>query len=132
MNSQSGSQGLTDSPIIIEMWLLILKYINDLWKICNQFIEFWEHIEKFLDGTYQNSIINEKRKENILIGDSNIIESYQKSLILKKEQISDIRLKGENFINLVSQNLLSFFRSSQASFFIFLVGEGPNQRKDWQ
>ncbi|CAI4058344.1 hypothetical protein SKDZ_04G3790 [Saccharomyces kudriavzevii ZP591] len=115
LNSQLSSQGLTDSPIIIEMWLLILKYINDLWKICNQFIEFWEHIEKFLDGTYQNSIINEKRKENILIGDSNIIESYQKSLILREEQINDIRLKGEGFISLISQNLLSFFTSSRAS-----------------
>lgn len=128
LNSQSGSQGLTDSPIIIEMWLLILKYINDLWKICNQFIEFWEHIEKFLDGTYQNSIINEKRKENILIGDSNIIESYQKSLILKKEQISDIRLKGENFINLVSQNLLSFFRSSQASLSFSLERDQTSEK----
>ncbi|EJS42334.1 sec5p [Saccharomyces arboricola H-6] len=115
LNSQSNYQGLTDSPIIIEMWLLILKYINDLWKICNQFIEFWEHIEKFLDGTYQNSIINEKRKESILIGNSNIIESYQKSLILKEEQINDIRSKGEGFIGLISQNLLSFFMSSQAS-----------------
>ncbi|CAI4346829.1 CQI_4a_G0010400.mRNA.1.CDS.1 [Saccharomyces cerevisiae] len=115
LNCQPSSQGLTDSPTIIEMWLLILKYINDLWKICDQFIEFWEHIEKFLDGTYQNSIINEKRKENILIGDSNIIESYQKSLILKEEQINEVRLKGEEFITSVSQNLISFFTSSQSS-----------------
>lgn len=50
-----------------------------------------------------------------MIGDSNIIESYQKSLILKEEQINEVRLKGEEFITSVSQNLISFFTSSQSS-----------------
>lgn len=108
-------QDLTDFPNIVEMWLLILKYINQVDDICNKFIELWDHIEKFLDGTYQNMLLNDKRKDNILIGDSNTMESYKFILNLDQDVKVKIRTNGETFIKLVSEKLKVFFNSSQES-----------------
>lgn len=112
----SVSQGLTDSPIVISMWLLILKYVHQISAISAKFIQLWEHTEKFLDGSYQATLINEKRKENILlIGDFNASEKYQNQIKLTDDEIRGIRIKGENFVKLVAEKLFILFQSSQSN-----------------
>lgn len=108
-------QGLTDSPILIESWLVYLRYVNLLEGICSKFIEFWEHVQKFLDGTYQASLVNDKKKDNILVGDLTAIDSHRELLQLEDEEKAEIRQRGDHFVNLFLQKLLSFFQSSQES-----------------
>ncbi|CCF56886.1 hypothetical protein KAFR_0B05900 [Kazachstania africana CBS 2517] len=107
--------GLTDSPTVVDMWLLILRYINELKHICTKFIELWEHVEKFLDGTYQSILINEKKKDNILVGNVNVLDNFKRFLILQKDQVNDIRNRGQKFIKLTSGTLSFFLHSTQAS-----------------
>ncbi|CCH62398.1 hypothetical protein TBLA_0H01100 [Henningerozyma blattae CBS 6284] len=111
-SSMFTSQSLTDSSNIVEMWLLILKYIHQLEGISCKFIELWEHIQNFLDGTYQSSIINEKRKDNILVGDIDVIESKH-LMRLSNQQVQDIMKRGEKFVKLFTGKLLLFFGCSQ-------------------
>ena len=108
-------QGLTDSSIIVEMWLQMLRLIKLLEAKSLEFIEFWEHVEKFLDGTYQNSLLNDKKKENILIGELNSIDDYKNFLFLEDSQTNDIRRRGDAIIDLISSKLLAFFQSSQSN-----------------
>lgn len=109
------SQGLTDAPIVVESWLVYLRYVKSLEGICSKFIEFWEHVQKFLDGTYQASLINDKKKDNILVGDSNIIDGHRDFLQLEEAQKRQVRERGDHFVNLFLEKLLSFFQSSQES-----------------
>ncbi|CCD26972.1 exocyst subunit SEC5 NDAI_0J00800 [Naumovozyma dairenensis CBS 421] len=114
-NAINSFQGLTDRSAIVEMWLLIIKYTIEFQTVCNKFIQLWEYIEKFLDGTYQNILLNDKRKDNILVGDLNIINNYKFILQLDPNEINQIRLKGEEFVTLVMERLSLFFQSSQES-----------------
>ena len=136
------SSVLTDSPLIIEMWLVILKYINDLTVTINKFIETWENVDKFLNNTYQRMLANDKRKDDILIednvksknneyhhyknrindethrhndNDNNEVstDEIEKFLKLKQEEKNSIKLKGEKIINIICNSLLSFFQSTQ-------------------
>lgn len=118
--------GLTDSPTIVEMWLLLLRYMNELQSIAKKYIQFWEHIENFLDGTYQNIIVNDKKKDNILVGDISTIDAFKRILILSNEDTTDIKSKGDFFIRLIFKKLLHFFQSSQASLSNFTAGERRN------
>lgn len=108
-------QGLTDSPVVVEMWLLFLRYINSLERLCMKFVEFWEHVQNFLDGVYQITLINDKKKDNILVGDLKTIDGHKQFLQLEKEQIKHLRYRGENFVNILSNQLTLFFMSSQDS-----------------
>lgn len=108
-------QGLTDSPVIVEMWLLFLRYVNSLEKLCMKFVEFWEHVQNFLDGVYQITLINDKKKDNILVGDLKTIDGHKQFLQLESEQIRHVRQRGEHFMNMLSNQLTSFFMSSQDS-----------------
>ncbi|SMN21071.1 similar to Saccharomyces cerevisiae YDR166C SEC5 Essential 107kDa subunit of the exocyst complex [Maudiozyma saulgeensis] len=126
--------GLTDTSVIVEMWLLILRYIKEFEDISNKFIQFWQHTENFLDGTYQNVIINDKKKDNILIGDNRTIDNFRRILTLSKEDINVIRTKGDNFIRLIFKKMLYFFQSSQTSLSNFTPGgsvspDAPNSAK---
>lgn len=109
----TGGQSLPDSSSIVEMWLLILSYVTQLQNICKSFIQTWEHVEKFLDGTYQNILINDKRKENILFINNYDLNNYESILILNDEQKKNIRSRAESFISLLSAKLISFFQASQ-------------------
>lgn len=111
----SAFQGLTDSPILIEGWLTYLKYVNLLENLCSKFIEFWEHVQNFMDGTYQASLLNDKKKDNILVGDLTATDGHKEFLQLEESQNREIRERGDHFINLFLQNLLLFFNSSQDS-----------------
>ncbi|CDF89236.1 ZYBA0S03-12420g1_1 [Zygosaccharomyces bailii CLIB 213] len=111
----SAFQGLTDSPVVVEMWLLFLRYINSLEKLCMKFVEFWEHVQNFLDGVYQITLINDKKKDNILVGDLKTIDGHKQFLQLEKEQIKHLRNRGEHFVNMLSNQLTLFFMSSQDS-----------------
>lgn len=111
----SAFQGLTDSPVVVEMWLLFLRYINSLEKLCMKFVEFWEHVQNFLDGVYQITLINDKKKDNILVGDLKTIDGHKQFLQLEKEQIKHLRYRGEHFVNMLSNQLTLFFMSSQDS-----------------
>lgn len=108
-------QGLTDSPIIVEMWLLFLRYISSLEKISMKFVEFWEHVQNFLDGVYQTTLINNKRKDNILVGDLKTMDHHKQFLQLGKDQVKQLRHRGENFVNILANQLTLFFMSSQDS-----------------
>lgn len=108
-------QGLTDSPLIIEMWLLILKYTSSISQQCEKFVEFWEHVEKFLDGTYQTSLLNDKRKDTIIVGEIGDRDNYKMFLELEDYQIKDIGKRGEQFVTHLNTKVSSFFLSSQAS-----------------
>ncbi|GAV55293.1 hypothetical protein ZYGR_0AS06170 [Zygosaccharomyces rouxii] len=113
--SLTAFQGLTDSPIVVEMWLLFLRYINSLEKISMKFVEFWEHVQNFLDGVYQTTLINDKKKDNILVGDLKTIDGHKQFLQLEKEQVRHLRHRGENFVNTLANQLTLFFMSSQES-----------------
>ncbi|SCW04156.1 LAFE_0H07316g1_1 [Lachancea fermentati] len=109
------NHGLTDTPIIIEMWLLILKFIASISTQSYRFIEFWEHVEKFLDGTYQTSLINDKRKDNILNANLETRDNYRSFLELEEYQIDEVRKRGELFVKHLSDRLRTFFLASQDS-----------------
>ena len=115
--------GLTDTPLVVEMWLSTWRYITEFNNISNVFIQFWQHIENFLDGTYQNNIINEKKKDNILIGDVSALDNIKRILALSKEEKNDIRIKGDNFVRLIYKKLTFFFQASQASLSNFTPGQ---------
>lgn len=108
-------QDLTDSPIIVETWLIFIRYICLLQGICTAFIEVWEHVQNFLGGAYQASLINDKKKDNILVGVLNTIDSHKRFLQLEDKQIKEIRTRGEHFVTLFFGKLLLFFQSSQGS-----------------
>ncbi|CAB4255666.1 similar to Saccharomyces cerevisiae YDR166C SEC5 Essential 107kDa subunit of the exocyst complex (Sec3p, Sec5p, Sec6p, Sec8p, Sec10p, Sec15p, Exo70p, and Exo84p) [Maudiozyma barnettii] len=122
-NNLTAYHGLTDTSIIVEMWLLILRYVKEFEDISNNFIQFWQHTENFLDGTYQNIIINDKKKDNILIGDNRTIDNFRRILTLSKEDANVIRTKGDNFTRSIFKKLLFFFQSSQASLSNFTTGD---------
>lgn len=123
----AGQHSLTDSPVIIEMWLLIIRYIDELEALSRSFIDLWEHIEHFLDGTYQSSIINDKKKDNILTGDLGVIDNFKNFLNLDKNEVRHIESRGETFIKLFFANLSFFFQSTQESLSTF----GINTLKDY-
>lgn len=108
----SGFHGLTDSPLIVEAWLVFLKYINSLEDVCTKFIEVWEHVQNFLSGVYQTSLLNDKKKDDILI-DGDAMDDHKESLQLEDVQMKEIRSLGEHFVSLFYNKLLTFFQSSQ-------------------
>ncbi|KTA96888.1 Exocyst complex component SEC5 [Nakaseomyces glabratus] len=127
------SQGLTDSIIVIEMWLLILKYAQQLNELSARFIQLWEHTEKFLDGSYQTILINEKRKENILlVGDFNASEKYQKQIHLSDDEVKGIRLKGESFVKMIADRIFILFQSSQSSLSQFTSEDVSMDDMTWE
>ncbi|SCV05348.1 LANO_0H05512g1_1 [Lachancea nothofagi CBS 11611] len=107
--------GLCDSVVVIEMWLLIQKLTSLLSMESSLFVEFWEHVEKFLDGTYQNSLLNDKRKDDILGTNVKSHDSYMRFLKFEKSQVSNIRLRGEEYIKRLCNGLSSLFSASQTS-----------------
>lgn len=107
--------GLTDSPIIIEMWLIILRYVNELGSLTVRFIELWEHIENFLNGNYQTTLINDKKKDNILVGDLNAIDNFRKILKLDDDEIINIKKRAESVVSMICNEFNKFFKSSQES-----------------
>ncbi|CAL9731368.1 exocyst complex component Sec5p [Monosporozyma unispora] len=128
-NSTILSGVLTDTPIIIEMWLLILKYVDDLGHIASKFTDTWENVDKFLNNIYQRTLENDKRKNNILVGDNSKQKdevNIEEFLRLKPEEIEMIHSKGERIIKLLCNNLLTFFQSSQDS----LLTNTKNVKKD--
>ncbi|KAM3160901.1 Exocyst complex component SEC5 [Lachancea thermotolerans] len=105
--------GLCDTVVVVEMWLLISKFINLLSKESSDFVEFWGHVEKFLDGTYQTSLMNDKRKDDILGSNTQTRDDYGQFLEMKNEQIRCIRRRGEDFLKRLCENLSNFFNASQ-------------------
>lgn len=105
--------GLTDSSVITEMWLLIMKYVNSISEIVNKFIEFWENVEKFIDKTFQSSLINERRKDNIIENSITQFESDSIILNLSIDEIKQTRKNGENFIIKLCDIMSSLFLSTQ-------------------
>lgn len=128
-NSTIFSGVLTDTPVIIEMWLLILKYVDDLGHIASKFSDTWENVDKFLNNTYQRTLENDKKKNIILVGD-NIKQkdeiNVEEFLRLNPEEIETIHSKGERIVKLLCDNLLTFFQSSQES----LLTNTKNMVKD--
>ncbi|CCE61224.1 hypothetical protein TPHA_0A01410 [Tetrapisispora phaffii CBS 4417] len=116
---------LTDSSIIIEMWLLILRYIDLIEKCSRQFIEFWDHVEKFMDGSYKSILLNDKKKENIL-GNMDTIDNYMNHLTIDEQHVREVRLRGQNMIELISLKIADIFESTQAT----LLLENINQKSD--
>lgn len=114
----SAFQGLTDSPILIESWLIYLRYVNTLEKVGSKFAEFWEHVQKFLDGTYQALLVNDKKKDNILVGDTSVVDGHKEFLQLQDAQQKEVRSRGDQFVNLFYEKLILLFQSSQESFTI--------------
>ncbi|AGO13714.1 AaceriAGL158Cp [[Ashbya] aceris (nom. inval.)] len=113
-NVASRKYNLTDSPIVIEMWLLILKYITSISDLCTKFVEFWEHVERFMNNSYQTTLLNEKRKENIIgLGDQTQEEATM--LQLSKTEVAVTREGGQNFIKLLNRALSDLFMSTQQS-----------------
>ncbi|SCU93970.1 LADA_0G05820g1_1 [Lachancea dasiensis] len=109
------SSGLCDSVVIIEMWLLIQKYMKLLSSESTQFVAFWEHVAKFLDGTYKTSLLNDKRKADILGTHFESHASYKKFLEFDDKQIRSLKARGEQFITVLCDAFKSFFCASQAS-----------------
>lgn len=110
--------GLTDSPIIIEMWLIILRYVNELGSLTIRFIELWEHIENFLNGTYQTTLINDKKKDNILVGDLNAMDNFNKILKVNDMEITNIKNRGDSLVSMICNEFNVFFKSSQDSLIL--------------
>lgn len=108
----SGIQTLTDSTLIVETWLIFLKYLKSLEDVCMKFIEVWEHVQNFLTGAYQTSLLNDKKKDDILIG-SDAMKNHKGSLQLEEAQVNEIRSRGEHFVSLLYTKLLAFFKPSQ-------------------
>ncbi|SSD59415.1 related to Exocyst complex component SEC5 [Saccharomycodes ludwigii] len=105
-------RGLVDSPMIIEMWLFIIKYVLNIEQIVQRFINIWEHVRNFLDGTYQQSLLNDKKRENILAGSTGSID-FEFYLKLEKYQIHDVIKEGSKFIDKLVDILSSFFSTSE-------------------
>lgn len=94
---------LIDSALIIEMWLMIVKLIEKLQELVTNFIKFWNHVESFLNGTYQQRFV------------SNYIDPNSPYLKFEKYEIEDVKKKGETFIDLLVNKLIRFFSSTQDS-----------------
>lgn len=109
-------QGLTDSPILIESWLIYVRYVNMLERAGSKFAEFWEHVQKFLDGTYQALLVNDKKKDNILVGDHSAVDGHKEFLQLQESQQREVRDRGDHFVSLFYEKLKLLFQSSQESF----------------
>ncbi|QLL31932.1 hypothetical protein HG536_0C00990 [Torulaspora globosa] len=112
----STNQDLTDSPILIESWLIYVRYVNMLERVGTRFAEFWEHVQKFLDGTYQASLVNDKKKDNILVGDLSAVDGDKEFLHLQDMQQKDVRNRADRFVGLFYEKLRLLFQSSQDSF----------------
>lgn len=129
VTTYSSSSILTDNSNIIEMWLLILNFINQLNDLIQSFIHLYINFENFINGSYQSLIINEKKKMNILIGENNILfnnnnddendnNNFDKSISnisLNKDEVSKIKKDCEYFLKNVTEVLLKFFGSSQST-----------------
>ncbi|CEP61395.1 exocyst subunit SEC5 LALA0_S03e01904g [Lachancea lanzarotensis] len=116
---------LCDSVVIIEMWLVIKKYTTLLSSESDLFVEFWEHVEKFLDGTYRTSLLNDKKKDDILGTYFESQGGYKSFLMFKESDVQDIRRRGEEYVNILCNGLGRLFNSSQAS----LLGEVENEKE---
>ncbi|SCV00745.1 LAME_0G11738g1_1 [Lachancea meyersii CBS 8951] len=106
---------LCDSVVIIEMWLLIKKYANLLSSESDLFVEFWEHVEKFLDGTYRTSLLNDKKKDDILGTYFESHGGYKNFLTFEESEVHDIRRRGEKYVKILCDGLGKLFESSQTS-----------------
>ncbi|CCH41547.1 Exocyst complex component [Wickerhamomyces ciferrii] len=94
---------LVDSAIIIEMWLITVKLTERILEISNEFTRFWNHVEKFFTGEYQQKF------------DSKYIDPNSPFLRFEKYEIDDVKKKGEEFIDLLVNRIIRFFSSSQES-----------------
>lgn len=106
-------RGLTDVPAVVETWLLILKFMTELNTISTSFVEFWEHVERFLDNTYQTMLINERRQNRIIESNDELLEDGAAMLNLSDDEVNLLKQQGASFIKSVSNVLTSFFRSTQ-------------------
>ncbi|SCV04621.1 LAMI_0H17590g1_1 [Lachancea mirantina] len=113
--AQMSELDLPDTPIVIEMWLLILKLINRLVDFTKSFSECWESIEKFLDGTYQASMVNDKHKDNILGTGTLIGAGHSDYFKLERAESSAVKIRGESIVKRLCDDLLKLFQSSQTS-----------------
>lgn len=102
-NALSSNRPLIDSTLVIEMWLMTVKLIERLKELSAEFIKFWNHVENFLNGTYQQRFV------------SNYIDINSPFLKLEKYEIEDVKKKGETFIDLLVNKLIRFFSSTRDS-----------------
>lgn len=106
--------GLTDSPSVIEAWLLIMKFTKDLACICNSFVDFWEHVERFLDNSYQSTLLNERRKKKIIEDNEDaLLDKEDLILVISDEEVKILKKQGSSFIVSVASVLSDFFFSTQ-------------------
>ncbi|KAL6945241.1 hypothetical protein ACO0QE_002690 [Hanseniaspora vineae] len=98
-----------DQTAVVEMWFLIIKYINDIHQLATSFVEFWGNVQNFLNGSFQQSIINDKRRENIIFGNSNTGGETKFALELESYQIENIIEKGTDFVSDLIILLQNFF-----------------------
>lgn len=102
-NIDTNSSNLVDSIIIVEMWLMINKFITSLYDIILQFVRFWKKVENFFNGSYQKKM------------NSNYIDLTQHFLQFEQYEIDDILNKKNLFIELVIEKLKQFLNSDQVS-----------------
>ncbi|CAH00914.1 exocyst subunit SEC5 [Kluyveromyces lactis] len=106
-------RGLTDVPAVVETWLLTLKFMNGLNNISTSFVEFWEHVERFLDNTYQTMLLNERKQKKIIESNDELSADDGAMLRFSEEEAQIVKRQGSSFINAISKVLLNFFRSTQ-------------------
>ena len=112
-----------DQTVVVEMWFLIIKYINDVHQLATSFVEFWGNVQNFLNGSFQQTLINDKKRENIIFGNSNTSNGMKFASDLEPYQIGNIIEKGTEFVNdliILLQNLFEV-NSEKPTEFNFLV-----------
>jgi exocyst complex component 2 len=94
---------LIDYTIVIEMWLTINKLYGHFDSIIQEFIQFWKHVQMFVNGTYREKLV------------SKYVDEDSPYLNFQSYEIEEIKLKGKKFIDQVIHKLIRFFTSTQDS-----------------
>ncbi|CDO94016.1 unnamed protein product [Kluyveromyces dobzhanskii CBS 2104] len=106
-------RSLTDAPAVVETWLLTLKFMTELNNISASFVEFWEHVERFLDNTYQTMLLNERRQNKIIEANDELSTDDEDMLRFTEEEVQILKKQGSYFIQSIFKILINFFRSTQ-------------------
>jgi len=94
---------LVDSPIVIEMWLILVKLVEKLKDLSLKFIKFWNHVEKFVNGEYPREI------------SSKYLQQDAPFLTFTEWDQNEVKKKGDTYTDLVANKLIKLFSSTQES-----------------
>ncbi|CAN6656913.1 exocyst complex component Sec5p [Trichomonascus vanleenenianus] len=97
LHDSSDESTLSDSPDVVEMWLTVKRFIDDISASVEKACMFWAQAGEFLNGSRQRNLPTGYQEESRV------------HLVLSESEINEIRDSGRQMVELFRTNILEFF-----------------------